>query len=406
MNLINKEGIDIIVKNNKKTPRIALCCYFGMKKPEKHAGIHSLLTKLMFQGTKTRSGKELALELEENGIEMSIKCKQDFFRVNVVCLKEDLERATEILKDVILNSTFDDFEKEVFKLKGEIVSDLDNPKVKAVDGFVREIFKGHCYSNSHTKILEEIDKIKKEDIINVLEEIMQSEKFVVTAGDFESEDEIAQYLAGHLSFMKNIENEDEVEEIEGLKEDKVIKIVRDDANQAHIIQGWLAPSFESEDYPKIIVMNNIFGSSGLSSRLFCELRDKQGLAYHVRSTYEVLKHGAVLNCYIATTPKNIEKSLSGFKIEIEKLQNEFVSDEELQGAKENGLGKNDYFFQTNLQQASSIGFDGIMGLGLDFREKYRDMINRVTKEDVQNVAKKYLSLNSVTAILAPSEYLN
>ena len=105
------------------------------------------------------------------------------------------------------------------------------------------------------------------------------------------------------------------------------------------MQGWLIDNFNSSNCAKIYVLNNILGSSGLSSRLFVNLRDKQGLAYTVRSQYETLLHAGIFNMYIGTSPKNIQKSLDGFKLELEKLANKNPSEEELIGAKKNISGK-------------------------------------------------------------------
>ena len=104
-------------------------------------------------------------------------------------------------------------------------------------------------------------------------------------------------------------------------------------------------------------MNNLLGSSGLSSRLFVELRDKQGLAYVVRSALEPLAHSSLFYFYIGTEPKNIEKSLLGFKNEVQKLVSNAPSDVEIQGAKENITGRLEYFSQTNMQIASIAGYD-------------------------------------------------
>ena len=110
--------------------------------------------------------------------------------------------------------------------------------------------------------------------------------------------------------------------------------------------------------------------------------------------------------YIGTEPKNIQKSLDGFRVEAKKMATDFVSDIELTGAKENILGRLEYFSQTNMQLASVAGYDYIMGFGLDYEEKYKAKLNATTKEDVLNMAEKYLLNPAVVSILAPEEYLN
>ena len=119
-----------------------------------------------------------------------------------------------------------------------------------------------------------------------------------------------------------------------------------------------------------------------------------------------MRHSTLFYFYIGTEPKNIQKSLDGFKTEVKKLIEAHPSDIELIGAKENIMGRLEYFSQTNAQLASIAGYDYIMGLGLNYEEKYREMIKNVSKEDVSNMAAKYLQNPSIVSILAPEEYLN
>ena len=152
------------------------------------------------------------------------------------------------------------------------------------------------------------------------------------------------------------------------------------------------------------VLNNVLGSSGLSSRLFVNLRDKQGLAYTVRSQYETLLHSGIFNMYIGTSPKNIEKSLEGFKIELQKLADIPLDDKELLGAKENISGRLKYFTQNNSQIAAVDGYNFMMNLGLDYNERFMKEIFSTTKEDVQQAAKKLLEMPKLITIIAPDKY--
>ncbi len=408
MKLIQKDNIDIILQNTKNTPRMAVCTYFSLDIPEKYAGVYTLFSKLLLKGTKTRSAEDLANIIESNGIETSVKCKQDYIKVSTLFLNEDFDLALDVLSDILQNSTFENFEKEVFKSRGEIVSDLDSPQVKASDALIEKIYENHYSGNSLSKTLNDVDKIQKQDVVDVLSQIMNSKKVISIAGDFNDEEKLVDYIVKKFNFMKSSESVSKISDIPALNlpnRDEIIKIVKNDAKQAQIFKGMIVDTQFSEDYPKIVVMNNILGSSGLSSRLFVELRDKQGLAYTVRSALEPLRHSSLFYFYIGTEPKNIEKSLEGFKIEAGKMAKDYVSDIELSGAKENILGRLEYFSQTNMQLASIAGYDYIMGLGLNYEEKYKEMLNKVTKEDVLNIAQKYLLNPAVISVLAPEEYL-
>ena len=410
MEHIIKNDIDIIINNRKNTPRTCVCFYFGIDEAEKISGTYALFAKLLLQGTKNKDSKTLAKELENNCIDVSIKTKQDYLKVSFLFLNEDFNLAMDYAKDILLNSTFEEFEKEKFKMKGEIKADLDNPRILASDAFIKRLFKGHHYSNTASKTLEEIDKIQIGDIIETHKKILNSRKVLSIAGDIEDTNKLVDFFAKNFDFMKSFNVNSQIQRLEDFipKNGKceVLKIAKDDLNQAQLFQGFIVPNVDSNLYPKISVMNNILGSSGLSSRLFVELRDKQGLAYTVRSSYETLYKSAIFSFYIATEPKNIRKSLDGFMEELTKLANIKPSQEELMGAKENITGKLEYFSQTNSQLASIEGYNYLMGLGLNYSEKFINMINEVTEDDICEAAKLILEKNSLICALAPQKYLN
>lgn len=407
MEHFNKNGIDILIEDTPKTPRIAVNFFFKINKKEKYCGINALLARLLLQGTKKYTALELSQEFEQECIDVTFKAKQDYIKASLNFLNEDFKKAMELYKDLILESTFDDFEKEVFKIKGEIVSDLDNPKMKLTDAFVKNLFKNHPYSSTHTKILEDIDKISKNDIVEAHKILLESAKAIVFAGDIESvggRDELLTYFEKEFDFMKTCDVPSEIENISDFKEDETIWLTKNDASQAQIIQGTIIESFDSQNCAKYAVLNNILGASGLSSRLFVNLRDKQGLAYTVRSQYETLLRSAIFNMYIGTAPINIEKSLEGFKTELQKLADYPPDEKELLGAKENISGRLKYFMQNNSQIAAINGYNYMMGLGLDYNERFLKEIFAVSAQDVSKMAQKILTLPKLTVIIAPDKY--
>ena len=404
--VILENNIPLVLKQNKNTPRMALCFYFKIENPEKKAGLYTVLNRLFLQGTKNRTAQQLANELDENAIDCYSEMKQDFIRFKLQCLNEDFEKGIEILADIIKNSTFEDFNKEVIKLKGEIPAEMDEPKSKAMDAFYKNIFKNHPYGHTYTKILEDIDDITPQDVRDAYRDLLSnSPKVISLVGDFD-ENKVIELLKKHFSEIKNTSDFSSKIEAPVLTETQIVKVEKDDAAQAQIIQGWHVPTIFDKDYPAIMVMNTMLGSSGLSSRLFLELRDKKGLAYVVRSSYEIYDKAALFNVYIATEPKNIKTSLEGFKIELDKIKNIPVTEQELANAKNNLIGKRQFFTETNLQQSSLMAFYEDKGLGADYEEKLIEQINHVTADDIQRVANLCIKEPYVLTVLAPKEYLN
>ena len=394
-------NLSAVYKNSPNTPRIAVTLNMAINKPERCAGIYSLINRLFSQGTTNRTAEQIANELDENAIEFYSDSKQDYFRLRMICLNEDFEQMMELLADIVKNTTFDDFDKEKSKMQGEITADLDSARVKAQDNFIKTLFEGHYYGNTLTKILENIDDITKDDVINSYKQVLSSgEKFMAIVGDIPFE-KVQQCVVENFKDIP-FDSHSKCEITKPvLKESKRSDVIKKDAKQSQIYQGWLVPAYESEDYAPLVVFNNILGSSGLSSRLFVNLRDKKGLAYTVRSSYEI--YGACGNfcIYIATEPSNIQISLDGFMDEIAKLQNEKVSETELKNAKNNIIGKQQFITETNMQRSNQLAYYAIMHLGYDYQQRFIDLINKVTVDDVQRVAKKYFVQDSVISVLRP-----
>lgn len=404
--VILSNGINTIVKTNRSTPRTAIVLYIRLGKNDSaKQGVYFLLASLFFQGTKTRTAEELAQLLNENAIEIYFEIRRDYIRFKLLCLNEDVNKALEIFQDMLENSTLDNYQKEAKKIKGELESELDSVKNMAQDEFYRTLYKGHQYLTGRKEIINSIETITKSDLLEAYNKLIYVfDKNIFIASD-KLKEEILPLIENHFSLLKVQESEYDNNMKSELSEDMISTVIKDDANQAQIFMGWLAPSIKSDDFPVFILINTILGSSGLSSRLFLELREKQGLAYTVRSTYETYRLGNCFYVYIATEPKNINISIEGFKKEINKIMYESVTDEELNNAKNNAIGKRQFYYETNMSEALTCGLYQYWGFDTDFEDKLVEKIKNVKKEDIMRVAQKYLSAHNALTVLAPEKYL-
>jgi zinc protease len=411
MNPFNKEklsnGIEVITRKNLNTPRISLNMFINSGSMyEKLPGISNLAGKLLLQGTETKSAEVLAETLDSNGIELNIEAKQDYLRVRALFLNEDTEELLDILEDILKYSTFSNLEKEIRKLEGELTLDLDSPKTQTFDNLIKAIYPEHPYGHTHTKILKSLNAIDTESIKEYFfKNSFSADKIIITVvGDIDH-DSIVKALNNKFGRLECTKSENYEYKFGEIAENKIITIARDDSAQAQIMQGWLFPAIAEKDYHIVALLNTILGASGLSSRLFVELRDKKGLAYTVRSTYEPLKESGLFTLYIGTAPQNIKVCLEAFETVIKKLQEIPVSEKELNDAKNNYLGKRAYFHETNSQQAYYLGFYEAVGLGAEFDEEIIEKIKKITSQEIQDAANKYFSKNSIISILAPQKYL-
>ncbi|MCR4880592.1 MAG: insulinase family protein [bacterium] len=399
-------GLKVVFRRNTETPRIAINFFINTGIiDEKKAGETSLITKILLQGTEKRTAKEIAEQTDFYAIELVTDVKQDYLKIKAVFLNDDVDAALDIMSDVIQNSTFENFEKEVNKLKGEIISELDSAKTKALDNLVKTLYENHPYGNAFTRVLEEIDEISCEEIKKLYYDNLKAQNCVISVvGDIE-ENKIKELLEKYFGKIPAGGVDKNINAPQKLQEQKTTIIKKEDVAQAQILKAWVLPGLNNKDIPALMVLNSILGSCGLSSRLFLELREKKGLAYVVRSSLDVMKLASTFSLYIASEPKNIEVALEGFKEEVDKLKNILVSEAEIQSAKNNILGKRAYLHETNSQQSHYLGYYELLGKGSAYDSGIEDEILAVTPKDIQEVAQKYFDENFVVSLLAPEKFL-
>lgn len=399
-------GITLISRQNPGTPRTAFNIFIdGGNRVETIPGVSDIASRLLLKGTTNRSAEDIAVEADTYAIDIDIDVKQDFIKIRAVFLNEDIDRAIDIVSDLIQNSTFEQFDKEKYLLEGELTIELDSPRSKATDLLIKTMYPEHPYGTVASVMLENINNISKDDTINYYKKNFNgSSMSIICVGDY-SQEQLVKRFEDKLQSINTGNSNVKDCSLPCLTKNIVVTTTKDDASQAQILRGWHGPLVTSQDYVSLLVLNNILGSAGLSSRLFVELRDKKGLAYAVRSSIETLKFSSNITTYIGTEPKNIEVALKGFDEEIQKLINEPVSTSELDAAKKNIIGKRAVFHETNSQQCSYLGLYHILGAGAEYDNKIPDLIKSVTIDDIQMVAQKYLTQKHVTSILAPSQSL-
>ena len=159
--------------------------------------------------------------------------------------------------------------------------------------------------------------------------------------------------------------------------------------------GWQASSVkDKKDFVTLKVINTILGS-GLSSRLYRNLRESDGLAYQLGSSYSPKVLGGTFMTYIGTNPQTLQYSREKMLNEVNRLKVEFVSDSELKDAKDRLKGGFIIALETNSEKASSVGLFEAYGLGYDFLNEYTKMVDEITASDIVKVANKYFTSNVV-----------
>jgi zinc protease len=405
-------GAKLIYKHLPGAPRLAFGIYLpGGNRLDRISGEADLRDRLMTKGTADKDQEAIATALDSLSLEMDVDTKRDYSILSGTLLPEDLDESLALSMELMFQSTFYELEREKFKIAGEIQMELDSPRARASDMLVRHIFGHTAYGVVGTVFLENLEKFTSPDWFAARQSAVYhpSRWVVVVSGDTTVDTLSKAFDAAvepYLAQLGTPEPNDTLD-LSGvvIPADHTLTFARDDSNQAHIFQAWMGPTMTHADYTPLVVMNTILGGAGLSSRMFVELRDKQGLAYNVRSALEGFKDCGLISLYIGTNPENKQKCLDGFKTEIQKLIDTPVPADELADAKRNVLGRRKVYLETAGQQAGYLGSNLLLGRTFADLERLDDAIQAVTPDDIQRVTHTYFSKPSVVSIVAPSSVL-
>jgi zinc protease len=168
-----------------------------------------------------------------------------------------------------------------------------------------------------------------------------------------------------------------------------VKIDRD-ITQANIILGHIGVSRENPDFYALTVMNYILGGGGFSSRLMEEIRNKRGLAYSVATFFDSGKYPGSFQIVLQTKNASAQDAISLSLKQMERIRQEMVAENELEGAKKYLIGSFPMRFDTQGKLANFLSQVEYYGLGLNYPEKYPNLIRSVSREEILRVARIYL----------------
>lgn len=399
------DGATMLYTPNNVNDIIAISIYAkGGQLAEQKAGTANLTATAMMRGTKNYTSLELSQVLEDNGIKIQPSASADAFVINILTTKDEYDKTLELLNEVVNNATFEDY--EIDKVKTEKLNTIkrnkDVPLQRAIEEYRDLIYQNSPYSIS-SKILEKnIPNITKEDIINYYNSIFAPKNLVISINGNIDKDKTIQDLNNIFKPKENAKNFDFAQynsKIPTVTTPRQTIQKVPTTETAWILLGWQTNGVLNEkDYATLQVIDSLLGS-GMSSRLFKDLREQEGLAYQLGSGYSpnVLRGSFLL--YIGTNPQTLDKAKSGLFAEITRLKTEYVGDKELQDAKEKLLGNYVIGLETNLDKASNIGWYEASTRGYEFKDKYEKLINSVTDSDIIEIANKYFTDDYILSIV-------
>jgi zinc protease len=307
-------------------------------------------------------------------------------------LKKDLAPGLELLQDVLFNPAFAPAEvkRTVAQIQGSLEADEDEPGVVASRSFARQLYGAFPYGRPVKGTREGLRAITPKDLKDFHRRFYRPNNSLLSvAGDLSLEE--AQRWVTQTFGSRPQEGSPALAlpPIPALDKSKVT-VINKDISQANIILGNLGLARSNPDFYAVQVMNYIFGGGGFSSRLMDHIREKRGLAYHVRSDFSPGLESGPFAVTLETKNPSAREAVQLVLAEMTRIRNEPVTAQELEAAKSYLIGSFPRKMDSLDKRAGLMAYVEFYGLGLDYPWRYPDLIQGLTAADIQRVAQKYL----------------
>lgn len=362
----------------------------------KENGISHFLEHMAFKGTINRTAKQIAYDFENIGASFNAYTSKETTAYYSKNLKEYTEKAMEILVDMLDNSIFSDEELE--RERGVILQELamtnDSPSDMIFEYFSNITFKNQPYGRSILGPAKNIKKFEKNDFLSYIEKNYRADNMVLSvAGNitFEEVERIAnKYFIKSRSTKKTLLKEAMYTPGFFKKEKKL--------EQVQCAIGFEGISYYDKDRYKVAIMNRIFGS-GMSSRLFQEIREIKGLCYSICSFNDATFDTGIFTIYTAVDPINTNKTIDAVVEEIKKMVDSGVSKEELERAKVKFKSSILMSLENTTSRASSNGNDILIYDKIITKEEIIEEINSINMNDVKSSLFRLISSSEPSVAL-------
>ncbi len=361
------------------------------KDPSGKEGLARLVATGLLLGTSQRTVVAINEELDFMGASLNTSCGRDYATVNLRVLKKDLDKGLDLFLESLTQPTFPEGEvrREVEKTLAAIQAAEDQPEEVAEKEFQKDLFLTGPYGPPVEGTKESVPRITREAIVQFYRTYYHpNNSILVVVGDLTLEEAKAKLLPRLTNWPmgKIPEMPFKSEFARGPKTVKIDRAI----TQANIILGHRGVSRENPDFYALTVMNYILGGGGFSSRLVQEIRNKRGLAYSVASFFDPRKYPGSFQIVLQTKNSSARQAISLSLQQMERIRREMVSGKELEGAKKYLIGSFPMRLDNQGKLVNFLSQVEYYGLGLDYPEKYRGLIQSVTREEVLRVAKAYL----------------
>jgi zinc protease len=401
-------GLRVILIENHRAPVTSMLVWVKIGSRKERSGEHGLahlMEHMMFKGTTTRGPGEIAREVEASGGQINAYTSFDQTVYYINMASRYTIRGLDILADMVFNPALDpvEFKREKEVVVEEIKRGEDNPDRKLSEKVFETAYQVHPYGRPIIGFSETVRNVSLDTAKAFHQRFYRPDNMVlVVAGDFNI-DEIKPII--EKSYGQNDSGKEPKSDIPVEPPQKKIRpiIVREDVKTAQVMMGFHIPEFKHPDTIALDMLAEIMGE-GRSSRLYSSLkRDKQLVHGISAGAYTPHDPGLFVVSAELDTDKT-QPAISAIIREIKKLQTTPVTPQELARAK---LNVQAYFIHSRATmsgEARTAASYQVLGGDWRAKDRYLADIENITADDIMAAAKKYLTVDNLTAgVMVPKD---
>jgi predicted Zn-dependent peptidase len=357
-------------------------------------GISHFIEHMVFKGTKHRSAEDIARQVDSIGGNMDAFTAKECVCFNVKVLDEHLPVAMDVLSDLVLNPVFDvqDIGRERGVILEEIKMDEDNPDYLVHEIFTQNFWKDHPLGKPILGTKDTVKKFERGPVLDFYTQCFAPGNLIICAAGNLKHAAFVELAGKHFEHMKPLKNGFHSPQPKIVP--RIIMRNKKALEQVQICIGVPSHPIAHEKRHASYILNTLLGG-GMSSRLFQNIRERQGLAYAIYSDLSPYRDTGCLCVYAGTSRESAGKVVQSIVSEFRKLKSEAVPEEELRRSKDQLKGSLMLSLESSIARMSNLArqemyFDRFYTL-----DELIEKIEGVTVEELKDLANEFFHTESI-----------